>query len=315
MWYEKASKAAMMTFMCALLLAVGLPAVAQTQGPMRDQSKEAGGPTALSLDQGVLGQSLKTRQGETAGTIDDVIFSRQGRIAHYLADVGPFQGIGEKIVALNPDQVQFTGQNYVFNGTRADLESLPEVNPYDYGLYHGYYGPSSRPYYGSYGGGYMGGPYDQGPRAQYQERQGQYQAYPRREYYGRTAGGISGDDFLSAQVFDPQRNLIGEVEDLVVDPATNRVTYAVIGVKDRQVLVPLNQLWYAGGDSVIYRGTERQLERMPEYQVGQGGRVTAGTSQMRQQKAGSSAPGGSAQPQSGGGQAHPQQKQGSSQQQ
>lgn len=130
---------------------------------------------------------------------------------------------------------------------------------------------------------------------------------------GLMAGGISSDDFLSAQVFDPQHNLIGEVEDLIVDPATNRVTDAVIGVEDRQVLVPLNQFRYAGGDSVIYRGTERQIQQMTEYKSGEGGRVTASSSPM-QQKAGSGAPAGNVQQQSSGGQAHTQEKKGSSQQ-
>lgn len=340
MRYEKAWRV-LMNLLCVLVLGVALPAGAQTQGSWKSQSSQGNNVSALSLEEGMFGKDVKTRNGENVGEIDDVIFGNRGQIAHYLVNVG--RGAGEKTVALSPDQLQFPGHDYaVFNGTRADLENMPEVNPYDFGVY-GYYGPYtgpygyrpsqgpgaySRPYFDPYRDRYMSESYEQGPGGRYQERQGQeqqggssqsrqsyQQQYPRRGYYygqgqgsmGRSPGaqqgqeymsrGISGEVFLSAQVFTPRHENIGQVDDLVVDPGSGRITHAVIGLSDRQVLVPFNQLRYVGPSSVVYRGTERQLDQMPEPQVGEGGRVTNASISQAQEKAGGSEQQGGGQPQ------------------
>ena len=234
--------------LCVLVLAVALPANAQMQDTGKNQSQATSGISALSLEEGVLGKSVKTRNGEEIGEINDVIFSRQGKIAHYFLDIGGFLGIGEKTVALNPDQVQFSEQDFVtFNGNRNDLENLPEVNQ---NVYRGYYGPGpygyrpygqspygpgmyNRPYYGPYGGGgYMGDPYDQGQRGQYQERQGQSprggssqgrqpysQEYSRRDYYERERGGMGqGQGMMRGQPGDMQGRMSGQMQGRMQGP-------------------------------------------------------------------------------------------------
>lgn len=336
-----------MRVLCTLLLGLALPAGAQ-QG-----SESPGDVSALSLEKGVIGKSVRTTNGENVGEIEDVVFSRQGRIAHYIVDAQGLPGIGEKTVALNPDQIQFMGEDYVqFNGTRDDLAGMPEVNSNAFGLYHGYYGFSQGAYgYGPPGGtygpsygrraynppqsydrSYMGGAYGQGPMGQYQEmqepRQGEgywenrqpyRQQYPGRDYYdqrqgrmgqdpgarlGKMAGpiyrGISGDGFLNALVLDSQNRNVGEVQDLVVDPQNGRITHAVVGLGDKQVLVPFNQLRNLGPNAVMYRGDQGQLAQMQEYLVDEDGRVTSAGISQTEERAGASPQGGSGGQQHGG---------------
>jgi sporulation protein YlmC with PRC-barrel domain len=297
-----------------LALALALPAGAQLQQPAARQN-------AVSLEEGLLDKSIRTQTGEDVGEIEDVIFSRQGRISHLLVDVGGFLGIGEKTVALNMGQIRLYPDYAVFQGTREDLENMPEVDlyafrrpyrgyygpyygpGYGYGMYgrpyygYGPYGPAYGPYQGPYGGGAMQDQRNQG----YAQRQDQWQErgfqQDQRSYQGRQgmrqgrgmqqermrggmARGISGDLFLGAQVINQWNENIGEIEDLLVDPSSGRITGAVIEVGgfwdigDKHVVVPYNELSRVGPYYVMYRGTEEQLEQLPAYERGEGGRVT-----------------------------------------
>jgi sporulation protein YlmC with PRC-barrel domain len=302
--------------LCAMVLAV---ATASARSQPYGQRENVQG---LSLEEGLLGKNVKTQGGEEVGEIDDVIFSRRGRISHVLVGVGGFWGIGEKTVALDMNQLQFDDQGYAFfKGTRNDLENMPEVDLYAFRRpYRGYYDPAYGPYgaygrygYGRYGPGRDYGPYGGGSMRQrdeaYRQGQGQWQGgYPQDEYqqqypprgyrdsrHGwemmrqdrgmqqgpmqRSMSGMSGDLFLGAPVFNERNDNLGDVEDLVIDPGTGRITHVaievggVLGIGGKEVVVPFNQLRHAEPYSVIYRGTKEQLEQMPEYQVSEGGRV------------------------------------------
>jgi sporulation protein YlmC with PRC-barrel domain len=78
--------------------------------------------------------------------------------------------------------------------------------------------------------------------------------------------GISGDLFLGAPVFNQRNDHLGEIEDLVIDPANGRISHAVVevggilGIGEKKVLVPFNHLRQVNPDYVMYRGTEEQLK-------------------------------------------------------
>jgi|GEM_PF-294737 len=330
-----------------LILLLAFQASAQTQA-----SRQSGSVQALSLEEGLLGKDVRTRGGEEVGEIEDVIFSRQGRISHFLLSINEgFLGIGGKTVAVRPDRIQLGAQEYaVFNGTENDLENMPEVDLWAFRpSYRGYYGPGwgsygapygPRPYYGTgrgYSPGYGPGAYPP-HEGRYQDRrypqdQGYQQQPPRREYYQdsrqdragmrqsqREQGqmprgmrrGMSGDFFLGAPVYNQWNDNLGSIEDLVVDLSSARITHAVIevggilGIGGQEVVIPYTQLSHVGPYTVLYRGTQEQLERMPEYQVSENGRVVVADLGRRQNtRAGSQ----------GGSQPQDQRRQGGYQQQ
>lgn len=318
-----------------IVLAVAFAAGAQTQAP-----GQRGNVQALSLEEGLLGKDVRTQGGQEVGEIEDVIFSRQGRISHFIMSVNEgFLGIGGKTVAVRPDRIQFGAQEHVvFSGTENELENMPEVDLWAFRpSYRGYYGPGwggygapyGRPYDGpGYGPGRGYGPYAPGayppPEGQLRDEQTQYQrgqrdqqqadrrgyyqdsrqdrAQMRQEQRAQTrqermeqrgmqrglARGVSGDFFLGAPVYNQWNDNLGSIEDLVVDPRSGRITHAVIevggvlGIGGKEVVISYNELRHVGPYTVLYRGTEEQLKRMPEYQVSEGGRVSVASLQREQ---------------------------------
>lgn len=321
----KASKT-MIAVLCTLVLAVAVPASAEDKASGDSQTAN----TALSLEEGLLGKSVNTQNGEEVGEVEDVIFSRQGKVSHVLVDVGGFLGIGEKTVALKLNQLQVDQDHALFKGTRSDLENMPEVDIYAFRRpYRGYYDPSYGPYspygptrgydpyYAPYGRGYMRDQAEPGYRdrqsGDFADDREMYQRQtPRREYYrdrdgrdrmdhgramqqdrmqGRMDSEISGQLFIGAPVFDHRNDHLGEIDDLVINPANGRISHAVIeaggilGIGDKKFLVPFNHLRQMNPDYVMYRGTEEQLKRMPAYEQHEGGRVSGGALR-RDQRAG-----------------------------
>lgn len=290
----------MAALMFTLVLAVALPATAQTQAAGQ------GSIQALSLEEGLLGRSVMA-QGEEAADVEDVIFDRQGRISYFLLNVGGgFLGFGGRTVAVRPERFRVGAQDYLtFDGTKNELENMPEVDLAPFRTpYRGYYGPGWGPYRAPYGyyGAPPAGPYGPGayPPAQgrwqeggarqqdqQQQRRGDTQERTEMRQGQRGDGqmmrtmrqGISGDFLLGSPIFNEFNETLGNIEDLVIDPSTSRITHAVIGVGGflgiggREVVVPYNQLNRAGPYTYIYRGSKEQLEGMPEYRVTEGGRV------------------------------------------
>ena len=55
----------------------------------------------------IIGSPVLDSQGNDIGEINDIVLSANGQIDKYVIDVGGFLGIGEKPVALTPEQVTF----------------------------------------------------------------------------------------------------------------------------------------------------------------------------------------------------------------
>ena len=106
----------------------------------------------------------------------------------------------------------------------------------------------------------------QQPQVQQQQAtQGEQQA---------TGATIQASDVIGADVVNESGEEVGEIEDLVID--ADKIEYAVVsvggflGVGDKDVAIPLDQLKLGVGESYLMSGeTEAQLEQMPEYQESQ----------------------------------------------
>jgi putative membrane protein len=106
----------------------------------------------------------------------------------------------------------------------------------------------------------------QQPQAQQQQAtQGEQQA---------TGATIQASDVIGAEVVNESGEEVGEIKDLVID--ADKLEYAVVsvggflGVGDKDVAIPLDQLKLGVGESYLMSGeTEAQLEQMPEYQESQ----------------------------------------------
>lgn len=56
----------------------------------------------------IMGASVTDAKGESIGEIGDIVLSGKGTVSNYVIDVGGFLGIGEKPVALTPQDVKIT---------------------------------------------------------------------------------------------------------------------------------------------------------------------------------------------------------------
>jgi putative membrane protein len=106
-----------------------------------------------------------------------------------------------------------------------------------------------------------------------QQRQAQQQQATQGEQQA-TGATIQASDVIGAEVVNESGEEVGEIKDLVID--ADRLEYAVVsvggflGVGDKDVAIPLDQLKLGVGESYLMSGeTEAQLEQMPEYQESQ----------------------------------------------
>lgn len=84
------------------------------------------------------------------------------------------------------------------------------------------------------------------------------------------AGQVRASDLMGRDVFSSDGVEVGEVEDLVLDPATGRIVTAVLeletrlGFTDKYVAVPLDQLRLAAGERrITLPMTREQVRGLP----------------------------------------------------
>jgi hypothetical protein len=129
-----------------VLLAIGLlslgSVLAQNQGdvfnPQTDPSdmrvSQLMGATVYVTEQEVVATEVEAQpeDWESAGTIDDMLMSRDGELRGALFDVGGFLGIGARTVLVSVDALNFVrvadedAVYVVFQATREELENAPE---------------------------------------------------------------------------------------------------------------------------------------------------------------------------------------------
>jgi sporulation protein YlmC with PRC-barrel domain len=253
------------------------------------------------MAENIMDMEVRTMTGEDIGEIEDVIFSKKGKVKDFIIDVGGFLGIGEKRVVVSTNELRYdSDKSYaVYQGTRGELENKPEIDYRDYRYIRGHY-PYRPPYgYYPYGGyydpyyyhpylprqyppsGYYGGDYEEHRRAMEAEKEMRSRrAFKRR--YKRSKGerprhfpwnrykDLSMNTIIDADVQSRNGEIIGEIENLVVD-RRGRITHAIIdvggflGIGEKQVAVPFDRLKDIGPYFVMYPGTEAQLESMAAF--------------------------------------------------
>lgn len=74
----------------------------------------------------LIGKKVANTNGDEIGTIDDLIVTRNDRIAYAIVSVGGFLGIGDKLVAVKYDKFRLRGEEVlVLDATKASLEKKP----------------------------------------------------------------------------------------------------------------------------------------------------------------------------------------------
>ena len=80
--------------------------------------------TAGMLGENILDMEVRTQNGEEVGEIEDVIFSKDGRIDKFILDIGEFLGLGGKRVSVSRKELKYNeeGGFAVYQGTESDLD-------------------------------------------------------------------------------------------------------------------------------------------------------------------------------------------------
>ena len=87
--------------------------------------------TVASLTpQEMMGKNVITETGAKVGTVDDVLLrNRSTRASHVVVGAGGFLGLGERNVALDVDNLRWSGERnalVAMNMTRDQIAALPE---------------------------------------------------------------------------------------------------------------------------------------------------------------------------------------------
>jgi sporulation protein YlmC with PRC-barrel domain len=78
-------------------------------------------------------------------------------------------------------------------------------------------------------------------------------------------------DMLDHNVYNDKKQKIGEVEDVIVSPKNNTLSWAIIGVGGflgigkHQVAIPMDQLTRQGKNFLLPGATKAALKAMPEF--------------------------------------------------
>src|SRR5690606_23965922 len=80
----------------------------------------------------LIGRNIVNAQNDTVGEIEAVAMGADGKVRNVIVGVGGFLGMGERLVAIdwNQLQIQDGGKRVVLNTTKDQLKAMPE---YRYG--------------------------------------------------------------------------------------------------------------------------------------------------------------------------------------
>ena len=74
----------------------------------------------------IVGSSIINANNETIGKVDDVIVSDAGEVPYAVISVGGFLGIGDKLVVVPFEVLQFGEKTMLPGATKDELKALPE---------------------------------------------------------------------------------------------------------------------------------------------------------------------------------------------
>jgi sporulation protein YlmC with PRC-barrel domain len=215
------------------------------------------------------------KAGNQFGEIDDLVIKRSGRVKKVTIEVGGFLGIGDKLVAVSPSELQnlMTKEDgkVVLDTTEQQMEKRSEFDYYRQGLHPDYY---YRPrYYRRYGYNVYPPPYYGYGYRRYgqQPSEPRMETYPEEEPHGWTFSPARylASGFIDRQVINESGAYIGRVADLLVDIKDAKVKKIILKVKDirgddSHVAVPYEPPGFTAY-GVVYDISVEEIRDLPAY--------------------------------------------------
>jgi sporulation protein YlmC with PRC-barrel domain len=205
----------------------------------------------------LIGRNIKNTQNDTIGEIESVYINADGKVDSVIAGVGGFLGVGERHVRLAWKDLKISdnGEKVVVNMTKDQLKAMA---PYTYRdskmrgqvfTDTGVYAPGTTP--------------DRAATTAATESTGDFNA----------RGAVSGNALIGCKVFNANKETVGSIEDIYIDPrgAIDTVIVSVggfLGVGDKHVAVKWSDLKYGrDGKSLQLTPdwTKDSLKAMPDY--------------------------------------------------
>jgi sporulation protein YlmC with PRC-barrel domain len=219
-------------------------------------------------------REIYSKAGNQIGEIDDLVIKRSGKIKKVTIDVGGFLGIGDKRVAVSPDElenlmVEGNGK-MVLNTTEQQMGKRSEFDYYRRGLLpdyyyrprysnrYGYYAyPPPYPRYGPYGPQSSEWPEAPSPEGDLYEW-----AFSPARFLAST--------FIYRQVINERGQYIGRVTDLLIDTGDAQVKKIILAADDIRIDNPYVAIPYEPPGfapyGIVYDISRDEIRNLPAYQ-------------------------------------------------
>jgi sporulation protein YlmC with PRC-barrel domain len=105
--------------------ALALPGVAADLSPNTGTTGSVGTAGAARASE-IIGKTVTNRMDQKIGIVDDLLISREGRVANVVLSVGGFLGIGDKLVTVPYGDIEKRADALVLSRTADEIRVLPE---------------------------------------------------------------------------------------------------------------------------------------------------------------------------------------------
>lgn len=116
----------------ALILSVGTASGQQSPGTAAGQSvsSQRGAFSNAAHASDIIGKKALSTNGETVGSIDDLLITADGRVQAAVVDVGGFLGMGQHTVAIDWKALRVSPSNdrVTISMTKEELKAAPEYD-------------------------------------------------------------------------------------------------------------------------------------------------------------------------------------------
>jgi sporulation protein YlmC with PRC-barrel domain len=186
-------------------------------------------PSQLTQLRVIVGKKVENPQGENLGNIEEVVIdAATGDLAYAVLAFGGFLGLGEKLFALPWSTLkQAANDTFTVPLTEAQIKKAPGFDKADWpSMEDKHWGDTIHAYYGQ-------PPYWTKRLPAEETRDVSQQVTPRL---------VRSSHILRSEVMNPERQFLGNIEDVVLDAGTGKVVYAVLSFGE---FLNLGGKWFA----------------------------------------------------------------------